>query len=128
MEMKLEMVSVDKLVDAYSGVSMLDSTQTIMEGLTQLELDRYGKAMDKVEKGQALNIKDLKVFDRIDALTYQKHGMCLKDSHVTKARIKASKKYGVKFIDRDGLINHMNQMMPSPAKINQKEISSSPKN
>ena len=68
MELKLEMVPVEKLVDAYSGVSMMDSTQTIMNGLTQLELDRYGKAVDKIEKGQILNVKDLKVLDKIDAM------------------------------------------------------------
>ena len=119
MQMKLEMVPVEKLVDAYSGVSMMDSTQTIINGLTQSELDRYGKAMNKVEKSQILNIKDLKVLDKIDALTFEKHGMCLKDSLVTKARIKACKKYGVQFIDRDGLINHMHHMTCQPR--NEKE-------
>jgi len=122
MEMKLEMVPVEKLFDAYSGVSMMDSTQTIMNGLTQSELDRYGKAMDKIEKGQILNVKDLKVLDKIDAITYEKHGMCLKDSCVTKARIKASKKYGVQFIDRNGLVDHMNRMMGSSLDAKKEEL------
>ena len=121
-EMKLEMVPVEKLVDAYSGVSMMDSTQTIMNGLTQLELDRYGKAVDKIEKGQILNVKDLKVLDKIDAITYEKHGMCLKDSYMTKARIKASKKYGIQFVDRDGLVNHMNQMRGLAVEKNSEEL------
>ena len=110
MKMKLEMVPVERLVDPYSLVSMMDSTQTIINGLTQSELDRYGKAINKIEKNQTLNIKDLRVFDKIDALTYDKHGMCLKDSQVTKARIKACKKHRIQFIDRNGLIDHMNQM------------------
>jgi hypothetical protein len=39
------------------------------------------------------------------------HGICLKDSKVTKARIKAAKRYGMQFIDRDGLVDHMNMAL-----------------
>ena len=37
----------------------------------------------------------------------REHGMCLKDSAVTKARLKACRRYGINFIDRDGLVDHM---------------------
>ena len=123
MEMKLEMVPVDKLTDAYSGVSMIDSAQTVLNGLSKSELDRYGKAMNKIERRQTLNIKDLNVLDKIDKLTFEAHGMCLKDSLVTKARIKACKKYGLKFIDRNGLVDHMNQVMSSSFNAKQEELS-----
>jgi hypothetical protein len=66
--------------------------------------------MIKVDRQETLNRKDLALFDKIDAVTFEHYGMCLKDSLVTKARIKACKKYGVQFIDRDGLIDHMNCM------------------
>jgi len=123
MEMKLEMVPVDKFSDAYSGVSMIDSAQTVLNGLSKSELDRYGKAMNKIERRQILNIKDLNVLDKIDKLTFETHGMCLKDSLVTKARIKACKKYGLKFIDRNGLVDHMNQVMSSSFNTKQEELS-----
>jgi len=74
---------------------------------------RYAKAINKVQTFQGLNQKDLEVFDKIDALTFKHNGMCLKDSLVTKARIKACKKFNVQFIDRDGLVDHMNCMLPS---------------
>ena len=111
MEMKLGMAPIKDIVDAYSGVRLMDTGKTIQERLNQAELERYGKAINKVETGQRLNLKDLKVLDKIDDITFEKHGMCLKDSLVTEARIKASKKYGIQFIDRDGLIDHMNGML-----------------
>jgi hypothetical protein len=110
MEMKLGMVPIKDIVDSYSGVRLMDTGKTIQERLNQAELERYVKAINKVETGQRLNLKDLKVLDKIDEITFEKHGMCLKDSNVTKARIKASKKYGIEFIDRDGLIDHMNEI------------------
>ena len=67
--------------------------------------------MNKVNQSEKLNRKDLKVLDRIDRLTMDVHGICLKDSKVTKARIKAAKRYGVQFIDRDGLVDHMNMAL-----------------
>lgn len=123
MEIKIEMAPVDKLTDAYCGVSMIDSAQTVLNGLSKSELDRYGKAMNKIERQQTLNIKDLNVLDKIDKLTFEAHGMCLKDSLVTKARIKACKKYGVKFVDRNGLVDHMNQVMSSSSNVKQEELS-----
>ena len=71
----------------------------------------YTKAINKVNQSEKLNRKDLKVLDRIDRLTMDVHGICLKDSKVTKARIKAAKRYGVQFIDRDGLVDHMNMAL-----------------
>ncbi len=51
------------------------------------------------------------MLDRIDQLTMDVHGICLKDSKVTKARMKAAKRYGMQFIDRDGLVDHMNMAL-----------------
>ena len=110
METTATKVKNSNIFDAYSGVCLADTTQTIQEHLTSDELLRYCHAMMKVEKQQVLNRKDLAVLDKIDAITFEHHGMCLKDSLVTKARLKACKKYGLEFIDRDGLIDHMSVM------------------
>lgn len=112
MAMRIEMVRAGEMVDAFSGVCIADTTQTISKYLSNSEIDRYAKAMYKVSNQEAINRKDLIVLDKIDAITYEHHGMCLKDSAVTKARLRACKKYRVQFIDRDGLVEHMNYMMP----------------
>jgi len=108
-----KMVPVSKLYDAQSSVCLADASDTLIANLSNAEHERYIKAMIKIDRRETLNRKDLALFDKIDALTFEHHGMCLKDSLVTKARIKACKKYGVKFIDRDALIDHMNCMLPS---------------
>jgi hypothetical protein len=113
MAARVEMVPANKLIDAYSGVRLIDTTQTIQVNLSKEELERYGRAMMKINTRQNLNRRDLAVFDKIDQLTFKHHGMCLKDSLVTKARLKACKKYNFEFIDRDNLVDHMNQMLPS---------------
>jgi len=110
METTVKMSSVANVFDSYSGVCLADTGETIQANLSSDELLRYCHAMMKVEKQQVLNRKDLAVLDKIDAITFEHHGMCLKDSLVTKARLKACKKYGVNFIDRDGLIDHMSAM------------------
>lgn len=104
---------VSNVFDAYSGVNLTDTARTIRLNLKQHELVRYAKAIVKVKSLQNLDLKDLHLLDKIDRLTYKYHSMCLKDSLVTKARIKACAKYKVEFIDRDGLIDHMNWMLPS---------------
>ena len=108
MQFKQKMVSASEVFDAYSGVCLADTTQTISDNLSKSESERYQQALMKVCTQKKLNRSDLSVFDRIDEITYKYHGMCLKDSQVTKARIKASKKYRIPFIDRDGLVEHMN--------------------
>ena len=113
MAARVEMVPANKIFDEYSGVCLMDTTQTIRVNLSKDELERYGRAMKKINTRQNLNQRDLAVFDKIDQLTFKHHGMCLKDSLVTKARLKACKKYNIEFIDRDYLIDHMNQMLPS---------------
>ena len=113
MERTTTMPKVSNVFDAYSEVRLTDASSTIQEHLNRRELWRYTKAMNKVGMLQGLNLKDLEVLDKIDALTFEYHGMCLKDSLVTKARLKACKKYKVEFIDRDGLVEHMNCMLPS---------------
>ena len=108
---KFGMVSADKIMLSSAGIGLLDVYSTIDDGLSKGELILYTKAIRKVNKGEKLNRRDLKVFDRIDQLTMNVHGMCLKDSQVTKARIKAAKRYGMQFIDRDGLVDHMNMAL-----------------
>ena len=109
--MKFGMVSADKIMLSGTGIRLLDVSSTIKEGLSQEELALYTKAINKISQGVKLNRKDLKVLDRIDQLTMDVHGLCLKDSKVTKARMKAAKRYGMQFIDRDGLVDHMNMAL-----------------
>jgi hypothetical protein len=108
---KFGMVSADKIMLSSTGIGLLDVHTTIKEGLSQAELALYTKAINKVNQREKLNRKDLRVLDRIDQLTMDVNGLCLKDSQVTKARMKAAKRYGIKFIDRDGLVDHMNMAL-----------------
>lgn len=113
METTVSMTKLSNICDAYSGVCLADTSSTIASYLSKPELIRYSRAIAKVQTQQKLNLKDLNVLDKIDALTYEHHGMCLKDSLVTNARLNACKKYGVEFVDRDSLVEHMNCMLPS---------------
>lgn len=108
---KLGMVGADKIMLSNTGIALQDVYSTIQKELSQAELALYTKAINKVNQREKLNRKDLKVLDRIDQLTMDVHGLCLKDSQVTKARMKAAKRYGMEFIDRDGLIEHMNMAL-----------------
>ena len=108
---KFGMISADKIMLSGSGIALLDVQRTIKEELSPAELALYTKAINKVNQREKLNRKDLRVLDRIDQLTMDLHGLCLKDSQVTKARMKAAKRYGLKFIDRDGLVDHMNMAL-----------------
>lgn len=95
------------------NVSALDATRTISKNLDKRELTIYMHAMGKVQTKQKLNKNDVKVLDKIDAITMNTYGFCLKDSKVTHARIKACKRYGIRFNDRDGLEAHMNTWLYS---------------
>ena len=110
MQFTQEKVKLSNLIDGFSGQSLLDVNTTISNSLERSELHIYSRAIGKVLNKETLNRDDLKVLDKIDALTYEKHGMCLKDAAVTKARLKACKKYDMKFIDRDGLVMHLQMM------------------
>lgn len=107
MQLTKEKVKLSNVIDGFSGQNLLDVNVTIINALERSELHIYSRAIGKVMSKETLNRDDLKVLDKIDALTYEIHGLCLKDSIVTKARIKGCKKYGMKFIDRDGLEAHM---------------------
>jgi hypothetical protein len=108
---KFGMVSADKIMLSSNGIRLFDVKCSIEEGLSQEELALCKKAINKVIQGVNLNRRDLMVFDRIDQLTMDVYGICLKDSKVTKARMKAAKRYGMQFIDRDGLVDHMNMAL-----------------
>jgi hypothetical protein len=123
---KFGMVSADKIMLSSSGIGLLDVHSTIKEGLSQAESALYSKAINKVNRGEKLNRKDLRVLDRIDQLTMNVHGLCLKDSKVTKARMKAAKRYGMKFIDRDGLVDHMNMALGIADEGNEDEFDFDP--
>jgi hypothetical protein len=110
MQFSLDESNIRNIIDGLTGQSLLDVKTTINNSLNRSEHQTYSSALEKILSKKTLNRKDLKVLDKIDALTYEKHGMCLKDSKVTSARIKACKKYSMKFIDRDGLQEHMNFM------------------
>jgi hypothetical protein len=124
--LKFEMVSADKIMLSGTGIRLLDVSSTIKEGLSQAESALYSKAINKVNRGEKLNRKDLRLLDRIDQLTMDMHGLCLKDSKVTKARIKAAKRYGMKFIDRDGLVDHMNMALGIADEGNEDEFDFDP--
>ncbi len=111
MEYKTEMVPLSKIDDGFSGVSLASAFESILKNLTPQELDSYTNACMKVVLGEKLNRGDAILFNKIDAITKREVGMCLKDSKVTKARLKACKRCGVEFIDRDGLVDHMKMMM-----------------
>lgn len=108
---KFGMVSADKIMLSGTGIRLLDVHRTIQKELSRAELALYTKAINKVNQREKLNRKDLRLLDRIDQLTMDVHGLCLKDSQVTKARMKAAKRYSMKFIDRDGLVDHMNMAL-----------------
>lgn len=109
--MKMEFVSVDKLVDGFSLVNLGSVTDTLQKALSEDDLNSYSSACFKVVIGEKLDRADVILFNKIDELTMRTHGMCLKDSAVTKARIGGCIRNGVKFIDRDNLIAHMKFMM-----------------
>jgi hypothetical protein len=116
MKMKFEMVPVDKLYlgNEINPVKLTDVADTVSSSLSDKENIIYMKANMKVFMGKQLSRDEVMLYDRIDALTMEKYGLCLKDSKVTKARIKASIKYGIKFNDRDGLISHMKSFSNIP--------------
>lgn len=101
------MVPVNNLVVAPNGPHLVEVTSTITKELNKRELGTYSKAIDKVVKKKKLNVLDLKILDKVDEITMATYGLCLKDSLVTKARLKACKRYNVTFNDRDGLVDHL---------------------
>ena len=118
---KFGMISADKIMLSGGGIGLLDVQRTIKKELSTAELALYSKAINKINQGVKLNRKDLRVLDRIDQLTMDVHGLCLKDSQVTKARMKAAKRYGMKFSDRDGLVDHMNMALGLTDECNEDE-------
>lgn len=109
MNIQLAMVPASQIF-MNESVSAIDATHSIFKNLDKRELTTYMYAIAKVQTNQKLNKNDVKVLDKIDAITMNAHGLCLKDSLVTEARIKACKRYGIRFNDRDGLVAHMNAM------------------
>ena len=125
MQFTQEKIKLTNAIDGFSGQNLLDVNTTITHSLERSELHIYSRAIGKVLNKDTLNRDDLKVLDKIDALTYEKHGMCLKDADITDleafnameeiaekkfnwcirdeqvqiARKNASEKLGVKFVD-----------------------------
>lgn len=121
MQVKFEMVPVEKIAlgDESNSVNLLDVVNTFKSSLTARETEKYLEANLKIVTGRTLAREDVLLYDRIDAITMEKHGLCLKDSKVTKARLKACRKYSIKFNDRDGLIDHMKFFTQKPFTNNQ---------
>lgn len=111
MEYKTEMVAIENITDAYSLVSISDVYETLQKELSVAELKKYSISCLNVMMGAKLSRSETILLNKIDEITMREHGMCLKDSAVTKARLKASRRYGMKFIDRDGLVDHMKMML-----------------
>ena len=101
------MVPANKIIVAPNGPHLVEVTSTITKELNKRELGAYSKAIDKVVNKKKLNLLDLKIFDKVDEISMAAYGLCLKDSLVTKARLKACKRYKVIFNDRDGLLDHL---------------------
>ena len=116
MQVKFEMVPVEKIVVGNKDniVNLMEVVNTVNSCLTTKETEQYLDANIKVITGRTLSRNDVLLYDRIDAITMEKHGMCLKDSKVTKARLKACRKYSMKLNDRDGLIDHMKLFIQMP--------------
>lgn len=111
MQYKTEMLPLNKIDDGFSGVNLGDVTATLLKKLTTEELLAYSFACMKVSLNEKLTRADVILFNKVDAITMQAHGMCMKDSKITKARLSASVRYGIKLVDRDGLIDHMKLML-----------------
>lgn len=111
MEYKTEMVAIKNIADAYSLVRISDVYETLQKNLGSAELQKYSIACMNVMMGEKLSRSETILLNKVDEITMREHGMCLKDSAVTKARLKACKRFGIKFIDRDGLVDHMKMML-----------------
>ena len=111
MEYKKEMVPLKEMLDAYSMVSISDVYETLIKMLGAAELQKYSISCLNVMMGKTLSRSETILLNKVDEITMREHGMCLKDSAVTKARLKACRRYGIKFIDRDNLIDHMKFMI-----------------
>ena len=111
MEYKTEMVAIENINDAYSLVRISDVYETLQKELGVAELKKYSTSCLNVMMGAKLSRSETILLNKVDEITMREHGMCLKDSAVTKARLKACRRFGMKFIDRDNLIDHMKTML-----------------
>jgi hypothetical protein len=111
MQFKTAMVPLKEMLDAYSMVSISDVYETLQKYLGTAELQKYSMSCLNVMMGAKLTRSETILLNKVDEITMREHGMCLKDSAVTKARLKACRRYGIKFIDRDGLVDHMKMML-----------------
>ena len=92
------------------GVSLLDCKAVIYKSMNLVAFIDYAMALDRIQFGQHLKKSDLELFDHVDKITKKHLGVTLKDSNVTRARLNACKRYGVEFVDHDGLIDHLNMV------------------
>jgi hypothetical protein len=111
MQYTTETVAIDNVIDAYSLVSISDVYETLQKYLDTAELQKYSMSCLNIMMGAKLSRSETILLNKVDEITMREHGMCLKDSAVTKARLKACRRFGMKFIDRDGLVDHMKMML-----------------
>lgn len=111
METKIELVPIRQVLISENELTWTDVINTIHKNLTYPEQQDYLKACRKVISSEKLSRSDAILFNKIDEITMREHGLCLKDSAVTKARLKACRRFGMNFIDQDGLVDHMKMML-----------------
>lgn len=111
MKTKIELIPIMQIRDAENELTWTDVIDTIHGSLSKYEQQAYHNACTKVILREKLSRGDAILFNKIDEITFRIHGLCLKDSWVTKARLVACKRFGLKFIDRDNLVDHMKRML-----------------
>ncbi len=109
MKVKFKKVPVNKIM-LTADVSLIDCDRLIDQTMNLGARVDYAHAMMQVQQGNPLEKSDLELFDHVDKVTSKYLGITLKDSKVTRARVDACKKYGIEFLDRGGLIDHMNMV------------------
>lgn len=107
MQTTIKNTTTGVLRDAISGVNLADVYATILRKLNKREQVLYATAVQHATQKVPLSMLELTMLDKVDEITMNEHNMCLKDSAITKARIKACKKFKRNFKDRDGLVEHM---------------------
>ena len=93
-----------------NGVSLLECKNLIYKSMNLAAFIDYAYALENIQLCKPLKKSDLELFDHVDRITIKYLGICIKDSNVTRARVEACKRYGVEFVDRGGLIDHLNMV------------------
>lgn len=107
-------------IEIAKGVSLLDCKNVIYKSMNLGAFIDYAVALDRIQFGQPLEKSDLELFDHVDRVTSKYLGVTLKDSNVTRARLDACKHFGIEFVDRGGLIDHLTMVEAATQEFGQK--------